>query len=233
MESWTILEAHPRYLVTLIGLDLSYCDSLTSKAIQAMMCEMPILEVFHTGGTLSTLDLLEDPRPWACLGLKEISMTFMEVPEGIGREILSLPSYLRKVQAAQSNIVKVLSASMEMKESDFEDSLDSMKEGDQSLPLYASPPSPSSPSASPPSSSDIFSRIAGLRSLEVLRAFLLLDLEGATQQLKVPGQLDQWRDTIRRLQKLGPFVNGIGTEERQWLLDHWPRIEIDLGMHYR
>ncbi|GJJ69638.1 hypothetical protein EMPS_01986 [Entomortierella parvispora] len=190
LESWNILQAHPRHLKTLQRLDLRGCSDLTGKATHAMMCEMPNLEVFRAGGIISSLDLLEDPRPWCCLGLKELALEFMNVPEGVDREMLLLNSDQRRARIAQSNIDEtVFVASGE--------------------------------------SEDVFSLITGLRSLETLSAFSILNHYGTRQELKVPGQLDQWLGSLERLRKLGPEVVGIGEREKQWFRQHWPMIEID------
>ncbi|GJJ69637.1 hypothetical protein EMPS_01985 [Entomortierella parvispora] len=190
-ESWKILQAYPRHLTTLRGLDLRRC-CLPGTATHAMMCEMPNLEVFRTCNTLSTLDLQEDPRPWICMGLKELALTFMVVPDGIVKKESSFDDYL-----GDSKIVKAPS--------------DSQRENE-----------------------DIFHRIAGLRSLEVLSAFALLDFgrDEIRQELKVPGQLDQWQGTLKRLRKLGPQVRRIRAEDTQWFLEHWPQIEIDYQCYW-
>ncbi|KAG0043303.1 hypothetical protein BGZ83_011550 [Gryganskiella cystojenkinii] len=63
-------------VTSLRSLLLSGCKHLPGLAIQEMMCCMPNLEVFSATG-LKDKDIRKHNRPWVCLKLRKLSLTFM------------------------------------------------------------------------------------------------------------------------------------------------------------
>ncbi|KAG0045380.1 hypothetical protein BGZ83_009414 [Gryganskiella cystojenkinii] len=74
LQDWSALkEVGARHLLTIRVLKLEYCLELEGIAVQEMLCSMPNLEVFKAG-YLSDIHMENDGRPWACHGLRELSL---------------------------------------------------------------------------------------------------------------------------------------------------------------
>jgi len=73
-ESWTILRTtKPAHLKTLAVLNLYRCKQLPIKAIHQMLCEMPSLKIF-VATAVGDKEMVEDPRPWVCLDMEELTL---------------------------------------------------------------------------------------------------------------------------------------------------------------
>ena len=58
-------------------LNLCYCALVNGVIVLEILCsEMPSLEVFRAD-YVSDLDMIQDPRPWSCVGLKELRLAFI------------------------------------------------------------------------------------------------------------------------------------------------------------
>lgn len=67
--SWTLLRE--QYSSTLQTLELANAIDIKGSTIQDMLCSLPNLMTF-SGRLIQEGDLLNDPRPWACLGLSQL-----------------------------------------------------------------------------------------------------------------------------------------------------------------
>lgn len=73
-ESLTIPRTtNPAHLKTLTDLNLRDCNILSAEAIHLMLCEMPSLKVF-VATAVEDKEMIEDPRPWVCLDVKELTL---------------------------------------------------------------------------------------------------------------------------------------------------------------
>ncbi|GJJ68405.1 hypothetical protein EMPS_00751 [Entomortierella parvispora] len=98
-ESWTILRmTNSVHLKTLTDLNLLACQNLSGEAIHQMLCEMPSLKVFGSTA-VGDKGMMEDPRPWICLDLEELSLRFLltEYSEDPSVRNLAVKRYLAQV----------------------------------------------------------------------------------------------------------------------------------------
>ncbi|KAG0051466.1 hypothetical protein BGZ83_003751 [Gryganskiella cystojenkinii] len=87
--AWRALRDHaPRYLNTLKVLDIRYCMDLSGSAVQEILCSATGLEIFRTD-YITDSNLVADPRPWVCTGLKILEMNFVVKDLTNGPTILS------------------------------------------------------------------------------------------------------------------------------------------------
>jgi hypothetical protein len=67
--SWTLLRE--QYSSTLQTLKLDHAFDIKGSTIQDMLCSLPNLMTF-SGRLIQESDILNDPRPWACLGISQL-----------------------------------------------------------------------------------------------------------------------------------------------------------------
>ncbi|KAF9157210.1 hypothetical protein BGX21_004002 [Mortierella sp. AD011] len=100
-ECWRVLkEETPQSLRILKRLELISCAKVTTRIIHDILCSIPNLEVF-SGDYVKEQDLLEDPRPWVCLGLKSLSPGMIRREDETVNAILSQLSQLTLLQKLQ------------------------------------------------------------------------------------------------------------------------------------
>ncbi|KAG0049262.1 hypothetical protein BGZ83_005903, partial [Gryganskiella cystojenkinii] len=80
----------PRYMSTLKELDVRGCAMITGAMVQDALCSVATLEVLKANYVKSS-NFFEDPRPWACTGLKKLALGF----------ILNLGDEVARVQEAR------------------------------------------------------------------------------------------------------------------------------------
>ncbi|KAG0052137.1 hypothetical protein BGZ83_002963 [Gryganskiella cystojenkinii] len=74
--SETLPSANPQpdlLINTLTVLNLADCVNLPGSAVQEMLCSMPRLEALHVH-RIADKDIVNNPRPWVCLGLKQLGL---------------------------------------------------------------------------------------------------------------------------------------------------------------
>ncbi|KAG0052684.1 hypothetical protein BGZ83_002293, partial [Gryganskiella cystojenkinii] len=76
-RAWaTILQGFsPQHLAGIRKLNLRVSKQVNGTMIQDMLCSLPGLDDF-AATTLTDADLIQDPRPWVCLGLTRLELDF-------------------------------------------------------------------------------------------------------------------------------------------------------------
>ncbi|KAG0049022.1 hypothetical protein BGZ83_006139 [Gryganskiella cystojenkinii] len=72
-RSWDVVKNHPIWPTSLTILDLKDAVRLPGSAVQEMLCTLPNLKTF-AAARITDMDVLNDPRPWICLGLVQLSI---------------------------------------------------------------------------------------------------------------------------------------------------------------
>ncbi|GJJ76099.1 hypothetical protein EMPS_08458 [Entomortierella parvispora] len=83
-SSWKAMwERGPQFRRMLTVLNLGKCLQMDGALVHEILCEMPSLEIFEAGHVMED-NLLQDPRYWACEGLRELSVAMVDSRRRIG-----------------------------------------------------------------------------------------------------------------------------------------------------
>lgn len=84
--SWRAMwDQGPLFRRTLTVLNLGKCLQMDGALVHEILCEMPSLEMFEAGHVMEA-NLRQDPRPWACEGLRDLSVAMVDTKSRNGIE---------------------------------------------------------------------------------------------------------------------------------------------------
>lgn len=108
--SWKAMwERGPRFRRMLTVLNLGKCLQMDGALVHDILCEMPSLETFEAGHVMEA-NLRQDPRSWACEGLRDFSVAMVDIKSksGIEKEDQRWPHARLVSQLLKLNRLEVL-----------------------------------------------------------------------------------------------------------------------------
>ncbi|KAG0044634.1 hypothetical protein BGZ83_010149 [Gryganskiella cystojenkinii] len=95
-QSWQMIKSHALWPTTLHTLDLKDAVRLPGAVVQDMLCTLKNLRIFAAAGIRDT-DVLNDPRPWVCLGLVRLTLRIVVTAEDKQERIKHRKMFLGRI----------------------------------------------------------------------------------------------------------------------------------------
>ncbi|GJJ76109.1 hypothetical protein EMPS_08468 [Entomortierella parvispora] len=127
-SSWNAMrERGPQLRRMLTVLNLGDCSQMDGALVHEILCEMPSLEIFKADHVMED-NLIQDPRPWACEELRELSVALVDDRRRVGVEN-------EEQRWPQSRLVRQLSALHQLQVLDFQMGNNRLLRDEEILPI--------------------------------------------------------------------------------------------------